>query len=70
MPLESIADPVARERLQTCIDEAWSRIKPLLPPDELEREHARLVFNAVWLATRRKPEGNLTEHLIARFFQP
>ena len=68
--LSAVEDLAVREKLQTDIDIAWGRIKPLIRADEQDREHARLVFNAVWLATRAKIEGDFVERLIARFFQP
>ena len=70
MPLSAIEDPVVRDNLQTSIDAAWGRVERLISPEERAREHARLVYNAVWLVTRCKIERDLTAELIRRFFQP
>lgn len=68
MPISLLSDSNGRTELQASVDYVWERVVRLIAPDEQPSEHARLVYNALWLALRERSDDPLAERLLRRFF--
>lgn len=68
MPISLLSDSNVRAELQAAVDYVWGRVARLIAPDEQPSEHARLVYNALWLAFREGADDPLAERLLHRFF--
>lgn len=69
MPFSSLRDPIDVSRSRGGLELAWSRIRPLLAREDLEREHARLAFIVVTLAPVSIDEDDLAERAWKRYWQ-
>lgn len=70
MPISLLPNGDIRIQAQAAVDDVWARVARLIEPDQQPREHARLVYNALWLAFRQPCDSEaLPDRLLTRFFE-
>lgn len=67
MPFSSLHNPVELARAQAALDEAWSRIKPLIDEADRDRERTRLSYIVASLVMLALDEDDLVERALRHY---